>query len=81
LTPYWKYLYICTANQLKRQNDKTMENTIEINAKHFEAGKRDHENGYYDKWYRHNTKNDGYSYEMGWRSVQNDKDIQIIECN
>ena len=58
-----------------------MNTKIEINEKHFEAGKHDHENGYYDKWYRYNAKNDGYSYEMGWRSVTNDKDIQIIECN
>lgn len=66
-----------TSNQLKH----TTMNAIEINTKHFEAGKRDHYNGYYDKWYRYNAKNDGYSYEMGWRSVNNNKDIQIIECN
>ena len=41
-----------------------MENTIEINAKHFEAGKRDHENGYYDKMITLNI--DAYNKASYW---------------
>ena len=34
--------------------------------RHYEAGKCDCQAGYYDKWYRYNTRNDGLAYDLGW---------------
>ena len=48
--------------------------------KHYEAGKRDCENGIYDKWYRHHRTDDGAMYDKGWKSAKDEtKDYQIID--
>ncbi|MCQ2299708.1 MAG: hypothetical protein MJZ81_06260 [Bacteroidales bacterium] len=52
----------------------------EIVIRHYEAGQRDAQAGFYDKWYRYNAKDGGYSYEKGWLSrKRTDVDYQIIE--
>ena len=55
-----------------------------INIAHFNAGRTDCKSGYFDKWYRYNTKDDGASYLAGWRyqSQFTDNDnIQFININ
>ncbi len=50
--------------------------------KHYEAGRRDCENGIYDKWYRYNTYQDGRAYDLGWmeanEKVRNDN-VRFLE--
>ena len=45
----------------------------------FEAGRKDHNAGYYDKWYRWNRKDNGRAYDDGFNSVAG-KPVQIIEA-
>lgn len=49
--------------------------------RYYNAGVSDCQAGYYDKWYRYNTPNDGLAYDLGWTSknkeVQNDVVIFI----
>jgi len=55
-----------------------------INIQHFRQGQNDCKAGYFDKWYRYFSKDDGYSYSEGWKyqnvTTQNDN-IQFIEIN
>lgn len=52
----------------------------ETNYNDFKAGQRDHKAGVYDKWYRWNRRDDGAAYDDGFKSITNDKEINIIEC-
>ncbi len=45
----------------------------------FESGRKDHNAGYYDKWYRWNRKDNGRAYDDGFNSVAG-KPVQIIEA-
>ena len=50
--------------------------------KHSEAGKRDCENGIYDKWYRYNTYQDGRAYDIGWMEVNEEvqnENVRFLE--
>ena len=38
----------------------------EVAMNHYEAGKRDCQAGYYDKWYRYKSSDDGFAYDLGW---------------
>ena len=53
-------------------------------VKDFEAGKRDRQAGYYDKWYRYNRQDDGAAYDSGVQeALKNTKckdEVHIIEC-
>ena len=47
----------------------------------FMAGLEDCKAGYYDKWYRHNRKDDGSAYDDGFHSVPLPEiGVEIIEC-
>lgn len=77
------------ANWLVAQYEKQCEvlfegetaKTSQANMNDFEAGKRDKQSGYYDKWYRYNRKDDGQNYDKGFNSIEFTKEITIIECN
>ena len=49
-----------------------------------ERGFKDRMNGYYDKWYRYNRRDEGAAYDKGvQRAVESGKckgDVFIIEC-
>ena len=46
--------------------------------KHYEVGKRDCENGIYDKWYRYNTYQDGRAYDIGWMEVNEEVQNEYV---
>ena len=48
---------------IRREADERIAQTL----KQYEAGKRDCENGIYDKWYRYNSYQDGRAYDIGER--------------
>lgn len=54
--------------------------TSQTNTVDFDAGKRDKQAGYYDKWYRYNRKDAGQAYDEGFKSIEFTKEITIIEC-
>lgn len=63
---------------------KDAEYRISAAKKHYECGKSDCKAGYYDKWYRYNTPQDGRAYDLGWMEqnaeTQNET-VQFIECS
>ena len=53
-----------------------------MNMNHYRAGFNDAKAGYYDKWYRYNSKDNGFSYDCGFKASKNDGAVisTIIEC-
>lgn len=73
-----------TINDYIKEIRKSMERRIEAERHNYERGKSDCKAGYYDKWYRYNTPQDGRAYDLGWTEqnaeTQNEK-VQFIECS
>lgn len=53
-----------------------------MNMNHYRAGFNDAMAGCYDKWYRYNSKDNGFSYDCGFKAAKNDGTVisTIIEC-
>lgn len=70
-------------DNLVKEVRKAADERIQNILKHYEAGKRDCENGIYDKWYRYNTWQDGRAYDLGWmernEEVKNDE-VTFLEA-
>lgn len=63
---------------IKHEADERIAQTL----KHYEASKRDCENGIYDKWYRYNTYQDGRAYDIGWMEVNEEvqnENVRFLE--
>lgn len=80
-----KTVYIESGNQIKesfshKPNERPTEATMNMN--HYRAGFKDAMAGCYDKWYRYNSKDNGFSYDCGFKAARNDGASinQIIEC-
>lgn len=73
-----------TLQDLFASIDARAEMMKKIAQQDYAIGQADCKQGYYDKWYRHNRKDDGLAYDLGWmhanETYRNDK-VQFIECN
>lgn len=73
-----------TINDYIKEIRKSAERRIEAERHNYERGKSDCKAGYYDKWYRYNTAQDGRAYDLGWTEqnaeTQNET-VQFIACS
>ena len=53
-----------------------------MNMNHYKAGFNDAMSGLYDKWYRYNSEDNGFSYDIGFKEAKKDGAIinTVIEC-
>lgn len=68
--------------KLKFLSRKLHQGAETMNMNHYRAGFNDAMAGCYDKWYRYNSKDNGFSYNCGFKAAMNDGAVisTIIEC-